>query len=247
MSLGSEPEEDASRRPDTDRGPAVAEALEVTVTAPMVSFRDPLYSGVLVTLPCPSPATVGGMLAAAAGGWGKVDKDLSFAMSFHARGSGTDLETYHPLAAAGAPASPTPRNREFLAEVRLRVWLWDEPELWRARLRRPRWPLRLGRSQDLVGVRTRTVPLYDQPGRLGSAVVVHSSESDAAAGRELRMQCAVAPDRGAVRWGSFRFDRLGLSQHVVPGSWSTADGEAVAALPSPHPDTVRSRGGEAGG
>ncbi|WP_219806379.1 MULTISPECIES: CRISPR-associated protein Cas5 [unclassified Streptomyces] len=217
---------------------AVAEALEVTVTAPIVSFRDPLFSGVQVTLPCPSPATVGGMLAAAAGGWGEVDEELSFAVAFRARGDGVDLETYHPLEAARGSAAPAPRNREFLADVTLRVWLWEEPELWRARLRRPRWPLRLGRSQDLVGIRTETVTLYDEPGLLGSALAMASSELDPGAGRELRLPCAVALDRGATRWGSFRFDERGHSRHVVPGSWSTTDGQAVVPLPSPHPATA---------
>ena len=124
-------------------GTAERNALEVRVTAPVVSFRNPLYSGVQVTLPCPSPATVGGMLAAAAGGWQHVDPALAFAMTFHARGRGTDLETYHPLDASGKKASPAPRTREFLAGAILRVWLFDDVELWRSRLRRPRWPLRL--------------------------------------------------------------------------------------------------------
>src|SRR5690606_33327891 len=144
---------------------------EVTVTAPIVSFRNPLYAGVQVTLPCPPPATVGGMLAAAAGGWGAVRPDTRFAMAFHARGSGADLETYHPLDATGKKANPTPRERGFLADVTLTVWLTADVELWERRLRRPVWPLRLGRSQDLVAVRTRRVQLRSGPGRQGSAVL----------------------------------------------------------------------------
>lgn len=140
-------------------------ALEVTVTAPIVSFRNPLYAGVQVALPCPPPATVGGMLAAAAGGWNAVDPGTRFAMAFHARGEGVDLETYHPLEATGKKADPTPRERGFLTDVTLTVWLACDVELWERRLRRPVWPLRLGRSQDLVGLRARRVVLRAGPGR----------------------------------------------------------------------------------
>ncbi|MCE7079800.1 CRISPR-associated protein Cas5 [Streptomyces sp. ST2-7A] len=233
-----------------DARPTVAaRALEVTVTAPVVSFRDPLYSGVQVTLPCPSPATVGGMLAAAAGGWDRVDEKLGFAFTFRAGGTGVDLETYHPLEPGRGSAQPAPRNREFLADVTLCLWLWDDPELWRRRLRRPRWPLRLGRSQDLIGlsIAEDTVPLYEEPGHLGAALAVHGPDLDPAAGRQLRMPCAVTPDRDATRWGTFRFDVTGRSRHPVPGSWSTADGRAVVPLPSPHPATVRRPGREAAG
>ncbi|MDT3395291.1 CRISPR-associated protein Cas5 [Streptomyces sp. B1866] len=210
------------------------EALEVTVTAPVVSFRDPLYSGVQVTLPCPSPATVGGLLAAAAGGWDQVDPGLAFAMAFHARGRGTDLETYHPLDASGRKTDPAPRNRDFLAFATLRIWLFEDLELWRRRLRRPRWPLRLGRSQDLVGLALRTAAVREEPGAQRSAVVPDA----AAAGTLLRLPTAVALDRAATRWGTYRFDATGRTAVPVPGSRSTAEGQALVRLPSPHPDTV---------
>ena len=83
------------------------EALELTVTAPVVSFRNPLYDGLQVGLPCPPPSTVGGMLAAAAGGWDCVPDDTRFAMAFHAAGAGRDLETYHPLGSPGTPTNVT--------------------------------------------------------------------------------------------------------------------------------------------
>ncbi|UCM87974.1 CRISPR-associated protein Cas5 [Streptomyces marincola] len=220
--------------------PSGRQALQVTVTAPVVSFRNPLYSGVQVTLPCPSPATVGGMLAAAAGGWGDVDQGLSFAMTFHARGRGTDLETYHPLDASGKKASPTPRNRDFLAGVTLRLWLFDDLELWRRRLRRPRWPLRLGRSQDLIGLSLEQASVSDEPGTLGSALVPEAAV-DAAASTRLRLPTAVSVDRARTAWGSYRFDPAGRGQSIVRGSWSTSEGQALLRLPSPHPRTVPER------
>lgn len=209
-------------------------ALEVTLTAPVVSFRDPLYAGVQVTLPCPPPATVGGLLAAAAGGWPRVDPALRFAMAFRAGGKGVDYETYHPLDATGKKASPAPRNREFLTNTVLRLWLLDEPDMWQRRLRRPVWPLRLGRSQDLVGIRMQHIPLRAMPGAQRSAVVLDGAST---AGTLLRLPTAIAPGRDRTQWDAYRFDSSARSEQPVTGSWSTPDGHAVALLPTPHPDT----------
>ncbi|MGW3012734.1 CRISPR-associated protein Cas5 [Streptomyces sp. NPDC001219] len=220
----------------THDSPGEREALEVTVTAPVVSFRNPLYSGIQVTLPCPSPTTVGGMLAAAAGGWDHVDSGLSFAMAFHARGHGTDLETYHPLDPTENKPNLAPRQREFLADVTLRLWLFTDLEQWQTRLRRPRWPLRLGRSQDLVGITLRQVPVLERPGHQGSALVPEPAKG--AFGTPLRLPAAISVDRKRTRWGSFRFDPTGRAQAPVPGSWSTTNGQALVPLDSPHPDTL---------
>lgn len=210
------------------------EALRVTVRAPIVSFRNPLFAGVQVALPCPPPATVGGMLAAAAGGWRAVDPETRFAMAFHARGTGVDLETYHPLDATGKKAERTPRNREFLADVTLTVWLVDEIEVWWRRLRRPVWPLRLGRSQDLVAVETRRVTLRPGPGRQGGAVLPQGI-GPAPVGRLLRLPTAVSLDRQHTRWDGYHFDVAGRADVQVESEWADEDGTAVAMLPSTHP------------
>lgn len=213
-----------------------AEALRVTVTAPIVSFRNPLYTGVQLTLPCAPPATVGGMLAAAAGGWGAVDRGLRFAMAFHARGAGVDLETYHPLDATGKKADPTPREREFLTDATLTLWLLTELGLWERRLRRPVWPLRLGRSQDLVGVTTRRVMLHAESGRQGAAVLPEAT-SPQPIGTLLRLPTAISLDRGRTRWDGYHFDATGRSQVLVTGGWAD-DGQAVALLAPVHPDQL---------
>ncbi|GLX95037.1 CRISPR-associated protein Cas5 [Herbidospora sp. NBRC 101105] len=210
--------------------------LEATFTAPVASFRNPLYAGVQVTLPCPPPATVGGLLAGAAGGWDAVDPGLRFAMAFRSAGKNVDYETYHPLDASGKKASPTPRDREFLAAAVLTVWLPDDPELWRQRLRRPIWPLRLGRSQDLVGISLRMVTLTPHPGALRSAIV--AEEAGVAGGTPLRLPTTIGPGRDRTKWDTYRYDTSGLSQTVVPGSRSTESGQAVALLPICHPETV---------
>ncbi|RLK58376.1 CRISPR-associated protein Cas5 [Actinokineospora cianjurensis] len=210
-------------------------ALRVTITAPVVSFRDPLYRGIQVGLPCPPPSTVAGLLAAAAGGWDRVDERTRFALAFHARGVGVDLETYHPLVASGPNASPAPRTREFLADVELTVWLSEDIDRWHARLRRPVWPLRLGRSQDLVGLSVDTVELSTGPGTQRGALVPHTA---AAAGTLLRLPTAVSVARDRTRWDSYRFDPTGKADNQVVDSWSTADGQAVVLLPPTHPQRV---------
>src|SRR5712672_1464145 len=115
------------------RGPArVTSALQIIVTAPVVSFRDRLYDGVQAGLPCPPPSTVGGFLASAAGGWQRMPPTTRFAMAFAARGTAS---------------VPVPRERAFLADATLTIWLVSDLDLWEAALRRPVWPVRLGRSQ----------------------------------------------------------------------------------------------------
>lgn len=211
-------------------------ALEATFTAPVASFRNPLYAGVQVTLPCPSPATVGGLLAGAAGRWDAVDPGLRFAMAFRSGGKNTDYETYHPLDATGKKTSSTPRHREFLAAAVLTVWLLDDTETWWRRLRRPVWPLRLGRSQDLVGLSLRMVALTPEPGALRSAIV--PDEAGVLGGTSLRLPTAISPRRDRTTWNTYRYDSSGLSQALVLGSRSTEEGQAVALLPVCHPDAV---------
>lgn len=207
-------------------------ALEVTLTAPVVSFRNPLYSGVSLCLPCPPPATVGGMLAAAAGGWGNVDPGTRFAMCFRSGGSGEDLETYHPLEATGKKADPTPRNRQFLADVVLRLWLWEDVDRWWQRLRRPAWPLRLGRSQDLVGITLREVRLLaGRRGRQGDAVIPATVSPH---GVRLRLPTAVSLDRARTRWDDYRYDAANRADEIT-SIWSDESGQAVVPLPPTHP------------
>jgi CRISPR-associated Cas5-like protein len=233
-------------------------ALEVTVTAPVVSFRDPMYSAVALCLPCPPPATVGGMLAAAAGGWDAVPEDLTFGMAFVARGSGIDLETYHPLDHRGRHAEAGPRDRHFLAGATLSLWLLDDVELWRRRLRRPVWPLRLGRSQDLVAVTTRIVELRRGAGRQGAALVPAAGAAGGAGvgpgaagltgarGMLLQLPTAVSRDRARVKWDGYRYRPAGRGSRerdfrpadvdpVLDGTWVTGDDWAVLPLPPVHP------------
>lgn len=218
-------------------------ALQVTVTAPIVSFRDPLYSSVALCLPCPPPATVGGLLAAVAGGWEQVSADLRFAMAFTAQASGVDLETFHPLDQRGKRADPVPRERHFLAGATLTIWLADQVDLWQRRFRRPVWPLRLGRSQDLATARTAMITLHRGEGRAGGALL----PADAAAGGTLlQLPTAISRDRARIRWEPYRHHRSVGAGRLGPDTalrtpvagWATPEGRAVRFLPPTHPATV---------
>lgn len=206
-------------------------ALEVLVRAPIVSFRNPLYAGLQVGLPCPPPATVGGLLAAATGGWEQVPEHTRFAMSFHAAGSGTDLETYHPLAGPGVETNTTIKDRDFLAHTTLTIWLTTELDFWESALRRPVWPLRLGRSQDLVSVRANRVALSTDPGRQDHGIV---TERYGGAGLWLRLPTAIAIDRSRTRWAGYRYSPTRANVQIDTGL-ATASGQAVCLLPPVHP------------
>ena len=212
----------------------MTEALCVRVTAPVVSFRNPLYASVQVGLPCPPPSTVGGLLASTVGGWSAMPVATRFAMTFTARGSGTDLETYHPLDRRGAKSDPTPKDRAFLAFAELTVWLLDDLDLWERAFRRPMWPLRFGRSQDLAAARTRRVELTADRGVQGHAVV---PEELSERGERLRLPTAISQDRARTRWGGYRYAATG-SQNSIDALYATADGQAIVVLPSTHPATL---------
>jgi CRISPR-associated Cas5-like protein len=216
----------------------VIPALEVAVTAPVVSFRNPLYAGVQVCLPCPPPSTVGGFLASTAGGWHRVPPATRFAMTFTARGSGIDLETYHPLDSRGAASDPVPKDREFLAAVTLTIWLAEDLDLWERAVRRPVWPLRLGRSQDLASARTRRVELAAGPGFQRQALL---PENLGKAGLVLRLPTAISEDRSRTRWDGYRYAANGDARDRIDADYVTEDGQAVALLPPVHPDLITAR------
>ncbi|MGW4365460.1 CRISPR-associated protein Cas5 [Nocardia takedensis] len=211
-------------------------ALQVTVTAAVASFRNPLYAGVQVGLPCPPPSTVAGLLAGAAGGWDRVPHGLRFAAAFTAAGSGVDLETYHPLDGRGRASAATPKDRDFLADVVLRIWLDEDHDFWASVLRRPVWPLRLGRSQDLASARTREVEFAAGPGRQGHALV---PEECTTAGIRLRLPTVISIDRTRNRWNGYRYAPTGSDREIDTGWHIPAHDDtpatAIAFIDGVHP------------
>lgn len=210
----------------------MAEALEVTVTAAVASFRDPLYSAIQKSLPCPPPATIGGMLAAAAGGWDHVDPDTRFAAAFTAAGDGVDVETWHPIGSNGKRFDAQPRDRDFLVDVKLSIWFTMDVEIWLHRLRRPVYGLTLGRSQDLAGVSTRIVHLIESTDVPIGQTIFPTDEVG-----NLRLPTAVSHDRGRTRWGSYWYFPDGGDRPIGPAK-TTEDGRAVVLLPYTHPQRI---------
>ncbi|MFI0711386.1 CRISPR-associated protein Cas5 [Streptomyces inhibens] len=217
------------------------EAIEVTVTAPIASFRNPLYQGIQVGLPCPPPSTVGGMLAATIGNWDSVPESTCFAMTFTAEGSGVDLETYHPAAAKAASRNATIKDRHFLTNITLTAWLLHDLDLWEQAIRTPVWPMRLGRSQDLATARTRRVHLAPGgTGTQGHALLPHATAPDPAVrdnGEQMQLPTAISIDRARTAWGTYRYSRTGSPARIT-ADYVTADGQALIFLPPTHPDTA---------
>lgn len=207
-------------------------ALEITITAPVASFRNPLYSGVQVTLPCPPPSTVAGLLAATVGGWAHMPTDTRIAMAFTARGKGVDLETFHPLEAEGKKTAATPKDHEFLADTTLTVWILNHLDLWEKALRRPVWPLRLGRSQDLASARTRRVTLHPGEGTQGHALLPAEASRS---GMQVRMPHTISPDRSRIQWGTYRYAPQG-SAAQIDSPLRTEQGQAIVPLAAVHPE-----------
>jgi CRISPR-associated endonuclease/helicase Cas3 len=177
---------------------------------------------------------VAGLLAAAVGGWEHLPTDTRLAMAFTARGRGVDLETYHPLDTEGKKRDATPKDHEFLADTTLTLWMLDDLDMWERAIRRPVWPLRLGRSQDLASARARRIALQDGPGRQGHALLPLEASTS---GMQLRMPHAISADRSRIQWGTYRYAPAGSPAQVDTGL-STRDGQAVVPLAGLHPHTA---------
>ncbi|MEC3996094.1 CRISPR-associated protein Cas5 [Actinacidiphila sp. DG2A-62] len=211
--------------------------------APVASFRDPLFPGVTRGLPVPPPSTVRGMLAAATG---ESLEPVVLGMAAWSEGSGVDTETYHPIAADGTNPSSggrvravkggmTIRDRSFLVDVHLTVWL-PEPDGERIAqaLRRPRWPLRLGRSQDVVHLEAlRRVEL--QPA--ATAVVDHAlaprDGHAVGAAFDYRMATQVSLDRLTTAWSDYLWCDEPTGEQPVSGALRDPDGGRAVWLLAP--------------
>ncbi|MFF7098067.1 CRISPR-associated protein Cas5 [Streptomyces rubradiris] len=197
--------------------------------APVASFRDPLFPRVTRGLPVPPPSTVRGMLAAATGA---PAEPVVLGMTAWSEGAGTDIETYHPIAANGThpaiggrvPAvrgGMTVRDRPFLARVHLTLWL-PEPDGSRLQqaLRRPRWPLRLGRSQDIVHLRDISrVTLEPADAASIDHALAPADGHRAGLAHLYRMATTVSADRLTTTWQDYLWCDEPTGRHPVQGAY----------------------------
>lgn len=221
--------------------PGPVEAVRVDLMAPVASFRDPTFPGVTHCLPVPPLATLRGMLAAATG---SPAEPVTLGMSAQAQGGGIDLETYHPISTDGSnPAvggrvravkgGMTIRSRPFLAMLDVTIWI-PQPEGGRiaAALRRPVWALRLGRSQDVVYLKSLTeVPLSPaQEAVVGYALAPVGGHADPAA-LTIRLPDSVTLDRLTTAYGEYLWCAEGAGLQPVGGAYR--DGEQAVWLHVP--------------
>lgn len=134
------------------------QVLKVVAEGLTTSFRYPHFmQGVQPTFEMPPPATIYGHICSALGEWVSPE-GLEFAYHFTHAGQFDDVEHVHVLAAKGGnlPGTKTakvlegavnPFKRALLFQPRLTLYL-NRPE-WLAAFRSPRYPVALGRSQDL--------------------------------------------------------------------------------------------------
>lgn len=135
--------------------------LKVVLEGVTTSFRYPHFMmGVQPSFPMPPPATIYGHICSTLGEW--VDPDgLAFAYHFTAKESVVDLEHIHVLSASTGrlqarglqhpkvlEGNVNPFKRTVLFQPRLVLYL-NRTE-WEGAFRSPRYPVVLGRSQDLA-------------------------------------------------------------------------------------------------
>lgn len=123
-------------------------AVRVKVEGPVTSFRYPFFvQNVQPTLPVPPLATLYGHICSAAGEL--LDPALlQIGYSFSRRGT---FEDYEHLWFEGGEFKMNPFVRHLIYEPCLTLYvIWPELEWLAARFRSPRYPVVLGRSQDLM-------------------------------------------------------------------------------------------------
>jgi len=134
------------------------QALRVVAEGPTTSFRYPHFmQGVQPTFRMPPPATIYGHVCSALGDWFDP-AGVEFAIHFRYQVEFDDVESTHILAPVGGRLKGTtlpkalegnvnPFRRSILFRPRLVLYL-NRPD-WLEAFRRPRYPVALGRSQDL--------------------------------------------------------------------------------------------------
>lgn len=185
--------------------PTTLSVLRVVAEGSVTSFRYPHFlQGVQPTYEMPPPATLYGHVCSALGTLIPQDS-FRMALCFTHEGKFIDYEHTHMFGRKGEnKLSPT--RRELLFRPRLTLYL-DQPE-WLDAFRHPRFPLTLGRSQDLVSYReVKVITLQAaEAGYLDQTLIPLDSSVCPSSLVALTMPRHLTPERG-VDWGQYALIR----------------------------------------
>ncbi len=199
--------------------------LKIVLEGTMSSFRYPHFMlSVQPSFPLPPPATIYGHICSALGEWADP-RGLAFAYHFTAAGVGEDLEHIHVLSAATGklPGTRLPKVLEgninpFTRHVLLypHMVLYLNRPNWLEAFRAPRYPVVLGRSQDLACYTSVEVIELEQQADVyfEHTLLPYQMATQTAAGVVTLMP------RWLDYWNNRRptFDRYVLLQQRVPSS-----------------------------
>ncbi len=137
------------------------EVLRAKIVGWVTSFRYPIFvTGVQPSLPVPPLSTIYGLLSAAKGR-PVTPSDVSVGYVFFSKGDATDLETVYELKSAPLQAKSNVVKRQLLYEPELHLYVSDLS--FESALRKPAYPLLLGRSTDLASVEEVKRVVLEQP------------------------------------------------------------------------------------
>jgi CRISPR-associated protein Cas5t len=192
-------------------------ALKVELEGTVTSFRYPhFHVGRQPSYPMPPPATIYGHICSAIGQL--ISRDaVRFAYSFQYESSGEDLELLHMTSAASGRIPKRwghPKNievqtnvlpRQVLLHPQLTLYLdaGIQTENWIDFFRCPRYPVLLGRSQDLAAYRTVEVVQLNKCewGYFENALLPWSMRERIPCGMTFQMPKFIDPlDRRRVSW-----------------------------------------------
>lgn len=136
------------------------QALRLEFAGTITSFRHPLFPhGQQISYPCPPPSTLYGLVCSALGER-VAPSAFQLAFNFTYEDTVDDLEHVYLIGAPSDRVKLSPFTRQLLTQPRLTLYL-DRPE-WLEAFRSPRYVLSLGRSQDLITLKTAQVVTLEQ-------------------------------------------------------------------------------------
>lgn len=126
-------------------------AVKVRISGYTASFRTPGLAAYQLTLKVPPLSTIFGLISAAVGELLHPSNIDWVGYRFDYQGIGTDLETIQQIKHRKRPlyAGKNVKYREFLVYPQLILYL---PTKWKSFFEKPRYPLLLGRTQDIAYV-----------------------------------------------------------------------------------------------